>query len=58
MTSDFIWQMEDVLALYEQSYNPKRQVICFDERPKNLDLMEGKEAYVVIKATNVMIATD
>ena len=25
---------------------------------KNLDLTEGKEAYVVIKATNVMIATD
>jgi len=25
---------------------------------ENLDLMEGKEAYAVIKATNVMIATD
>jgi len=25
---------------------------------ENLDLKEGKEAYVVIKATNVMIATD
>lgn len=24
----------------------------------NLDLREGKEVYVVIKATNVMIATD
>jgi molybdopterin-binding protein len=24
----------------------------------NLDLAEGKEVYVVIKATNVMIATD
>jgi molybdopterin-binding protein len=25
---------------------------------ENLDLKEGKEAYVVIKATNVMIATE
>ncbi len=25
---------------------------------ENLDLKEGKEAYIVIKATNVMIATD
>ena len=25
---------------------------------KNLDLKEGKEAYAVIKASNVMIATD
>ena len=36
MTSDFIWHMEDVLDLYEQSYNPKRPVICFDERPCQL----------------------
>jgi hypothetical protein len=36
MTSDFIWHMEDVLDLYEQPYNPKRPVICFDERPCQL----------------------
>ena len=36
MTSDFIWHMEDVLALYEQSYDPKRPVVCFDERPCQL----------------------
>ena len=25
--------MEGVLALYARPYNPKRPVICFDERP-------------------------
>jgi len=25
--------MEDVLDIYEQPYNPKRPVLCFDERP-------------------------
>lgn len=28
--------MEDVLALYEQSYDPLRPVVCFDERPWQL----------------------
>jgi hypothetical protein len=28
--------MEDILDLYEQPYNPKRPVICFDERPCQL----------------------
>ncbi len=28
--------MEDVLTLYELPYNPKRPVICFDERPCQL----------------------
>ena len=36
MTSDFIWRMEDVLDLYEKPYDPKRPVICFDERPCQL----------------------
>lgn len=36
MTGDFIWHMEDVLDLYEKSYDPKRPVICFDERPCQL----------------------
>ena len=36
MTSDFIWHMEDVLDLYEQPYDLKRPVICFDERPCQL----------------------
>jgi hypothetical protein len=36
MTSDFIWHMEDVLDLYEQPYDPKRPIICFDERPCQL----------------------
>jgi hypothetical protein len=36
MTSDYIWHMEDVLDVYEQPYDPKRPVICFDERPCQL----------------------
>jgi hypothetical protein len=36
MTSDFIWHMEDLLNLYEQPYDPRHPVICFDERPCQL----------------------
>jgi hypothetical protein len=36
MTGDFVWHMEDILDLYEQPYDPKRPVICFDERPCQL----------------------
>ena len=36
MTADFIWRMEDVLDLYAQPYDPKRPLICFDERPYQL----------------------
>ena len=28
--------MEEVLDVYEQDYNPKKPVICFDERPCQL----------------------
>jgi hypothetical protein len=33
---DSIWHMEDILALYEQPYDPLRPVVCFDERPCQL----------------------
>lgn len=36
ITSEFIWHMEDILDVYEQAYNPKRPIICFDERPCQL----------------------
>lgn len=36
LTSDFLWHMEDVLNLYEQSYDPKQPILCFDERPCQL----------------------
>lgn len=36
MTADFIWRMEDVLDLYAEPYDPKRPVVCFDERPYQL----------------------
>jgi hypothetical protein len=38
----FVWRMEEVLDLYEEPYDPKRPVICFDERPCQL-LAEVRE---------------
>lgn len=32
----FVWRMEQVLDLYEEPYDPKRPVVCFDERPCQL----------------------
>lgn len=32
----FVWRMEAVLDLYEEDYDPKRPVVCFDERPCQL----------------------
>jgi hypothetical protein len=32
----FVWRMERVLDLYEEPYDPKRPVVCFDERPCQL----------------------
>jgi len=29
----FVWRMEEVLDLYEEPYDEKRPVVCFDERP-------------------------
>jgi DDE superfamily endonuclease len=38
----FVWRMEEVLDLYEEPYDHKRPLICFDERPCQLlaDLRE------------------
>lgn len=33
MTHAFLAAMERILWLYAQPYNPKRPVVCFDERP-------------------------
>lgn len=38
----FVWRMEGVLGLYEEPYDPKRPVVCFDERPCQL-LAEVRE---------------
>jgi hypothetical protein len=32
----FVWRMEEVLDLYEEPYDEKRPLICFDERPCQL----------------------
>src|SRR5207244_4412499 len=36
VSAEFVWRMEDVLALYAQDYQPWRPVVCFDERPCEL----------------------
>lgn len=36
MSADFVAAMEDVLDLYEQPYDEKRPVVCFDESPEQL----------------------
>jgi hypothetical protein len=36
LTTSFLWQMEKILDLYAQSYDPKRPLWCFDERPCQL----------------------
>ena len=38
----FVWRMEEVLDLYEEPHDPKRPVVCFDERPCQL-LAEVRE---------------
>ena len=32
----FVCQMEDVLTVYTQPYDPNRPVVCFDETSKQL----------------------
>jgi hypothetical protein len=34
--ADFVCAMEDVLELYEEMYDAKRPVVCFDEKPVQL----------------------
>ena len=38
----FVWRTEEILDLYEEPYDPKRPVVCFDERPCQL-LAEARE---------------
>ena len=33
MSSDFVWRMEDVLDQYALPADPRRPLVCFDERP-------------------------
>jgi hypothetical protein len=36
LNDDYIWKMEDVLAVYEKPYNPAKPVVCLDEKPVSL----------------------
>lgn len=31
--AEFVWRMEDVLDLYEEPYDERRPMVCFDEMP-------------------------
>jgi len=31
---DFVWAMEEVLAVYEQPYDPAHPKVCLDESPQ------------------------
>ncbi len=33
---DFVWHMEDVLAVYERPFDPARPVVCLDETSRQL----------------------
>ena len=37
LDEDYIAKMEDVLARYEQPYDPQEPVVCLDEKPVLLD---------------------
>ena len=45
--SDFIKRMYDVLDLYEEDYDPKRPIVCLDEKPKQL--LRDKRKSIPIK---------
>ncbi len=36
MGAEFVWRMEDVLDLYEEPYDLRKPVVCFDELPFQL----------------------
>jgi transposase len=36
LTDEYIERMEDVLGVYERPYDPKRPVVCIDEKPTQL----------------------
>ncbi len=48
MSAEFVSHMEDVLDLYDEPYDPARQVVCFDESSTQLlaDIREPLPAQV------------
>jgi DDE superfamily endonuclease len=36
MSPEFVWRMEDILALYAEPYDPRYPVVCVDESPYQL----------------------
>jgi hypothetical protein len=45
--SEFRKRMYDVLDLYEEDYDPKRPIVCLDEKPKQL--IEDKRKPIPMK---------
>jgi len=36
LNAEFVWRMEDILDLYAEPPDPRRPLVCFDERPVQL----------------------
>lgn len=54
---EFVACMEDVLDIYEMSYNPMLPVVCMDEKPYQL-LGEAKDSWVMRPGDNKKIDTE
>ena len=51
INGEFLARMEDVLDLYEERYDPKRPVVCFDER--SCQLLQDMVEPIAMKPGNV-----
>jgi hypothetical protein len=54
--AQFVWRMEEILDLYEEAYDPKMPVICFDERPCQL-LAEVRESHAGASPVSQSVST-
>ncbi len=53
-----MWRMEEVLELYEEPYDPKRPVVCFDdELPHQLLVAETRTPFLPTKPCPIRRAT-
>lgn len=51
LDEEYIQRMEDILDIYEKEYDPKKPVICIDEKPAVLH--EGKRAAIKAKSGKI-----
>ena len=53
LTEDYVTRMEDVLDLYERPLNPRKPVVCVDERPVQL-LGEKRLPIAVVRPGQIL----